>query len=85
MPRSPFPGLYADLKEDEGLFLAAARLFAVLEILLTGTVERIHTLELMMQEGGRLAVDFEGQRRSDYTNEPPNIIKVEGVCNLTSG
>lgn len=85
VPRSPFPGLYADLKEDEGLFLAAARLFAVLEILLTGTVERIHTLELMMQEGGRLAVNFEGQRRSEYTNEPPNIIKVEGVCNLISG
>jgi Predicted nucleotide-binding protein containing TIR-like domain len=81
---SPFPSLYADLKGDEVLFLAAARLFAVLQLLLTNTVERIHRLELAVREGDRLAVDFEGQRRGEYTNQPPHVIKVEGVCDLTS-
>jgi predicted nucleotide-binding protein len=82
VPGSPFPGLYADIKDNEGLFLSAARLFAVLELLLTGTVERIHKLELVMQEGDQLAVNFEGQCRSEYVNKPPHVIKVEGVCNL---
>jgi predicted nucleotide-binding protein len=85
VPRSPFPTLYASLKEDEGLFLSAARLFAVLELLLTGTVERIHKLELDIQEGDRLAVNFEGQRKSEYSNQPPQVLKVEGVCDLTPG
>lgn len=83
IPHSPFPSLYASLKEDEGLFLSAARLFAVLELLLTGTVERIHKLELAMREGNQLAVNFEGQRRSEYSNEPPHVLKVEGECDLT--
>jgi hypothetical protein len=85
IPCSPFPGLYASLKEDEGLFLSAARLFAVLGLLLTGTVERIHKLGLDIQEGDRLAIDFEGQRKSEYSNEPPQVLKVEGVCDLTPG
>lgn len=59
--------------------LAVARLFAVLRLLLTNTGERIHRLELAVREGDRLAADFEGQRRGEYTNQPPHIIKVEGV------
>lgn len=85
VPHSPFPTLYASLKEDRGLFLSAARLFAVLELLLTGTVERIHKLELDIREGNQLAVNFEGQRRSEYSNQPPQVLKVEGVCDLTPG
>ena len=79
---SPFPGLYAELKGDEDLFLAAARIFAVLQLLLTNTVERIHKLELTVREGDRLAVDFKGSAGAD-TNGPPHVIKVEGVCDLS--
>jgi predicted nucleotide-binding protein len=84
VPHSPFPALYKVAKSDIGEFLAAARLFAVLELLLTGTVERIHTLELTMQEDDKLAVRFEGQRQNEYSNRPPHIIKIEGVCDLIS-
>lgn len=80
---SPFPNVYADTKGNTDEFLVAARLFAVLELLLTGTVERIHKLELKLQEGEKLAVNFEGQRKAEYAGEPPHIIKVEGVCTLT--
>lgn len=84
IPHSPFPALFEVAKADTGEFLAAARLFAVLELLLTGTVERIHMLELTMQGGDKLAVRFEGQRRNEYSNRPAHIIKIEGVCELNS-
>jgi hypothetical protein len=84
IPHSPFPTLYEAVKADIGEFLAMARLFAVLELLLTETVERIHTLELTMQGDNRLAVRFEGQRRNEYTDRPAHIIKVDGICDLGS-
>jgi hypothetical protein len=79
---SPFPGLYAAMKSNQSEFLAAARLNAVLLLLLTNTVERILELELRMQGKTKLAVNFEGQRAPYYSNETSPLIKVAGVCNL---
>jgi hypothetical protein len=74
--------LYKDLKHDTELFLAAARLVAVLWLRLSGTVEHIFELELRMQGHSALAVRFEGQRHRQYSNVEPAIIRVEGVCSL---
>jgi len=80
--RSPFPMLYKAIRDDTEKFLNAARLFAVLELLLTNTVERIQQLELRMQGEAELTVKFEGQRRQTYSNRPAHVIKVEGACDL---
>lgn len=82
VPRSPFPALYAAFRKNTAEFLTAARLFAVMQLLLTNTVERIHLLELQMHGVAKLVVKFEGQRRAQYANRPAHIIKVEGVCEL---
>jgi hypothetical protein len=79
---SPFPGLYTTMKGNQSEFLAAARLNAVLLLLLTNTVERILQLDLRMQGKTKLAVKFEGQRAPYYSNETSPLIKVDGVCNL---
>lgn len=79
---SPFPALYSIAKDNTSEFLEAARLYAVLRLLLTNTVEHIHQLDLRMQGKSKLAVKFQGQRRAQYANRPPHMIKVEGICNL---
>ncbi|MDQ3802463.1 MAG: hypothetical protein M3416_01210 [Acidobacteriota bacterium] len=80
---SPFPSLFSALKGDSDEFLAAAKLYAILRLLLTNTVERIHRLELRMKGGAKVSVKFEGQRTPRYSNQPPHVIKVEGTCDLT--
>lgn len=80
---SPFPLLFSALKGDADEILAAAKLYAVLLLLLTNTVERIHRLELRMKGKVKLAVKFEGQRTARYSNQPAPVIKVEGTCELT--
>lgn len=82
---SPFPSLFTGLKGDADEVLAAAKLYAVLLLLLTNTVERIPRLELRMKGKAKLAVKFEGQRTARYSNQPAPVIKVEGVCELTEG
>jgi hypothetical protein len=79
---SPFPALFSALKGSASGFLAAAKLYAVLQLLLTNTVESIHRLDLRLQGKGKLSVKFEGQRAPRYSNQPAHIIKVEGTCSL---
>ena len=79
---SPFPQLFTALKANASIFLEAARLYAVFHLVLTRTVERIHRLDLKMQGKNKLAVKFEGLRAARYSNQPPNVIKVEGTFDL---
>lgn len=82
MTQSPLLDLYEQLKDNIPLFVAAARLFAVLYLHLSGTIEHILNLDLRMKNGAELSVKFEGQRARAYSNVPPHIIKVRGVCKL---
>lgn len=82
VPHSPFPLLWTDLSNNTPLFLAAARLVAVLWLRLSGVVEYVFQLDLEMQGEDVLAVKFEGQRRRKYSNVDPPVIRVEGTCNL---
>lgn len=79
---SPFPKLYASMGDDPEAFLAYARLYAVLLLVLSNTVESIQRLELNMRGAEELSVRFEGQRPAYYSNQPPIQIKVNGVCRL---
>ena len=78
------PGLFQDLGEDQSQFLEAARLSAVLLLLLTRTVHSIELLELMMHSPTELAVKFKGIRPPRYAREEPQEIEVEGICKLVS-
>lgn len=80
--QSPFPALYKAAKGKTDEFLEAARLHAVLLLLLTNTVEQIHRLDLKMKSERELSVNFAGQRAHQYTNQDPYPIKVKGVCLL---
>lgn len=80
---SPFPKLYAGLEGDPETFIAMARLYAVLLLVLTNTVESIQHLELKIQGMDELSVRFEGRRAPYYSNKAPHVIKVKGVCKLT--
>lgn len=79
---SPFPELYKQLKTNNDLFLATARLIAVLGLRLSGIVEFVLRLELRMITGGELEVDFLGQRARKYANLDPLVIQVKGKCRL---
>jgi hypothetical protein len=80
---SPLPDLYASFeKHDSERFLAAAKLTAVLWLIVTGTVA--HIVELNMRFAGprTLAVRFRGVRAKVYSNQDPPVITVEGECVL---
>ncbi|MCI0387573.1 MAG: hypothetical protein MOB07_02215, partial [Acidobacteria bacterium] len=79
---SPFPALYKVGRDNSSEFLAAARLYAVMRLVLSGTVEHILQLDLRMTGEGRLAVKFEGRRARRYVNRPPHVIRIEGECDL---
>jgi hypothetical protein len=79
---SPFPKLYEELRNNPPHFLAAARLFAVLYLRLSGVVRHVLRLDLKMQSDAQLAVRFEGERRQQYSNVLPHVIKVKGICPL---
>lgn len=79
---SLFPMLFSKLGNEAEYFLAIARLFAVLQLRLSGVIEHVHRLELKLIESCKLSVAFEGQRPRKYFNVEPPIIKVEGLCNL---
>jgi hypothetical protein len=78
----PLPALFRDLKSDPDFFVTAARLVCVLWLQLSGVVEHILDLDLRMQGNAALAVRFEGQRRRQYSNADPAVIRVEGLCRL---
>jgi hypothetical protein len=82
LAESPIPALYRQLGKDEPLFLAAARLMAVLELKRTETVEHVLELTLRMSDPHHLHVRFRGRRREFYTNMPAHEMTFEGVCPL---
>jgi hypothetical protein len=79
---SPFPGLFKAIGSDPEYFLVVARLFGILFLYLSATVDRIHRLDLRLERPGVLSVRFEGQRPRRYVNVEPPILKVEGRCDL---
>lgn len=80
---SPFPALFSAFKNNPGGFTAAAKLYAVMQLLLSNAVGSVHRLDLKMKGRDKLSVKFEGERPPRYSNQPPQVIKVEGVCDLT--
>ena len=81
---SPFPGLFEELKEDVSEFLEAARVSAVLLLLLTHTVFRIDYLDVAMHSATELSVHFKGARPPRYSTQSPQEIDVDGICRLVS-
>lgn len=81
---SPLPAMYREHRKNRPLFLEAARLFSVLLLRSTNTVERIHKLELKLDRSSKLAVDFEGVRAARYSSEPGHRIKFKGTCDLSA-
>lgn len=78
---SPFPKLYSEVGHDESMFLAAARLFAVLLLCLTDAVEHVLELKLTLK-GNALQVAFRGRRARRYSNVVPPVISIQGSCTL---
>jgi hypothetical protein len=76
---SPFPGLFSEMKDETSGFLEAARLTAVLLLLLTRTVHRIDSLDLRMHSPTELSVHFKGTRPPRYAREEPLEIAVDGI------
>jgi len=74
--------LYEELRNNTPHFLAVARLFAILYLRLSGVVRHVLRLDLKIQSGAHLAVRFEGERRQQYSNAAPHVIKVKGICQL---
>ena len=81
--RSPFPALFQTLGDNPPLFLAACRLFGVLYLRISGTVEHVYRLDPTLAKPDALHIDFEGQRRRVYDNVEPPIIRIEGTCQLS--
>lgn len=81
---SPFPWLFEQFKKDMSEFSEAARLTAVLLLLLTRTVHRIDRLDISMHSANELSVHFKGTRPPRYVNESPQEIEVDGICSLVS-
>jgi hypothetical protein len=79
--QSPFPAVYKTLGDDKEYFLAVCRLFGILYLYLSATVERVHELELALH-GTVLSVKFEGQRPRKFSNVQPVILRVAGECQL---
>ena len=80
---SPLPSVFAAYQSDLPLFLATARLFGVLFLCLSGTVERVLRLDLEMDGPGQLGVQFEGLRYNPYSNVEAVRLEVSGTCTLT--
>jgi hypothetical protein len=81
---SPFPGLFRGLKEDPDYFVAASRLFGILFLYLSSTVDRVFRLDLTLENATSLLVSFEGQRPRRYMNVEPPTIEIKGSCDLTA-
>ena len=83
--RSPFPAVFASYRADTPLFLATVRLFAVLFLRLSGTVEHVLRLDLSMDGPESVRVMFEGTRFNPYSNVDATRLEVAGVCDLADG
>lgn len=81
---SPFPNLWELLSDNVPMFLAVARLVGVMWLRLSGIVEHVYRLELSLSALGQLEVEFEGERPRKYTNVDPPVIRVSGVCPLST-
>ena len=79
---SPLPKLFREGGRDGNLFLAMARLVAVLHLRLSGTVEHVLELEMSFEGPNALSIHFLGRRRKFYTNLPAPEIRVDGTCPL---
>jgi hypothetical protein len=79
---SPFPALWADFRNTPDEFLKVARLVGVLWLYLSGVVEHVLRLDLKLNSGAALDVNFEGQRRRRFANADPAVISAKGICKL---
>ena len=80
---SPFLHVYAALGSKKELFEAVARLYALLCLRLSGTVEQVLKLDLRLLKNHRLRVSFSGKRPRRFSNVEPPVISVEGECDLS--
>lgn len=80
--RSPLVELYAHWRGNPADFLEEARLAAVHQLHLSGTVEHVLLLELTWAGAARVAVNFKGQRPRHYRNADPDQIEIRGECQL---
>lgn len=80
---SPFPRLFKDLRSSHLNFVECARLYAVLLLILTKTVQQINRLDLRIAADSKLNVTFVGTRAPKYFDKPPTQITLEGVCPLS--
>jgi hypothetical protein len=80
---SPFLHLHTALGSKKELFEAVARLYALLCLRLSGTVEQVLKLDLRLMKNHRLHVSFSGRRPRRFSNVEPPIINVEGECDLS--
>lgn len=78
---SPFPQVLSG-KPLDPKGLAVARLYAVLLLLLSHTVDHVHRLDLTPASAGRLQVSFRGRRARQSAQREPTVIEVDGVCPL---
>lgn len=79
--QSPLPALWARLAADRSMFVAVARLVAIMWLILSGTIEHVLQLDLAL-EGDTLHIDFRGVRRKIFSNQDPPQIIVKGVLPL---
>lgn len=79
--QSPLPGLYAEIANQPALFLAAARLVAVLWLRLSGVIATVDELSLNL-DGSTLSVQFRGERFRAYQNANPTVLQLTGTCRL---
>jgi hypothetical protein len=79
--KSPLPMLAGIVKSDADL-VDVGRLWCVLLLRLTGTIERIIKLDLERVHEG-IRVEFAGYRAKVYDNVEPTRIDVSGICVLS--
>jgi hypothetical protein len=70
-------------KNDLEAGMKRARLEAVFRLKATGIVASIHELSLGPLNGNKLHVRFRGQRPRHYQNVEPEIITIDGDCELS--
>ena len=81
--RSPFLDLFQRFSTQPERFLDLAWINAVTLLKLTATVETIEFLQLALLANS-LRVEFRGRRKRRYSNVPPLVINVSGICPLLS-
>lgn len=80
--KSIFPELWKQLKSQPQIFLKHARLAAVYNLQISGTIEHILELKLGPIRGNVMSVQFRGQRKEFSCNQEPAVIEFKGTCPL---